>query len=260
MVPPVTDRAWLRSRLLRDPGLHLYELGDLDDFFWPHTTWYARGDAIVLVYAPGELPVVVGLGGAEHAAVLAELAPALPPRVYAHLSPGLVDALAPRYASAEHHALRKMLLRDPAACDGVDPSGVAVLAPAARDELIAFYARAYPGNWFDPRMLETRRYVGIRDGDDGALVAVAGVHVYSEHERVAALGNIAVVPEARGRGLARRVTAALCRSLRGRVDHVGLNVRADNAAAIACYTRLGFAAIATYEEHLLVHHTNGTSR
>jgi len=245
----VTDRAWLRSRLLADPALHLYELGDLDDFFWPHTTWYARGDAIALLYTASELPVVVALGGAEHAALLAELRAELPPRIYAHLSPGLAAPLLERYTSESHGEFRKMFLVDPSACTAVDPSGVVVLDPDARDELIAFYARAYPGNWFDPRMLETRQYVAIRDA--GTIVAAAGVHVYSERERVAALGNIAVAPEARGRGLARRVTAALCRSLRARVDHIGLNVRADNAAAIACYTRLGFTIAAPYEEHLL---------
>ena len=25
----------------RSPFVHLYALGDLDDFFWPHTTWVA---------------------------------------------------------------------------------------------------------------------------------------------------------------------------------------------------------------------------
>ena len=32
------------------------------------------------------------------------------------------------------------------------------------------------------------------------------------------------------------------------VDHIGLNVKADNAAAVACYRRLGFRPVAEYEE------------
>ena len=243
----VTDRTWLRERLSRDAALHIYELGDLDDFFWPNTRWFARGDAIALVYTASELPVLIALG--DVAALLAEIRDQLPARIYAHLSPGLVPQLAPRYDDEPHGAFLKMRLSDRATIDAVDASRAFALAPRDRDELVAFYAHAYPGNWFDPRMLETGQYFTIRDG--GELVAAGGVHVYSPTERVAALGNIAVAPSARGRGLARCVTAAISRSLLAHVDLVGLNVRADNAAAIACYTRLGFTRVAPYEEHLL---------
>ncbi len=242
----ITDRAELRRFFARAPALHIYELGDLDDFFWPHTRWYARGDATVLVYTASELPVLVALGGAEHAALLAELRDELPARIYAHLSPGLVAPLAPRFTDEPHGDFLKMILADRAAVPAADATR---LAPADRDELVAFYAHAYPGNWFDPRMLETGQYFAIRE--HGAMVAAGGIHVYSRAERVAALGNIAVAPAARGRHLARRVTAAVCRSLLADCDHVGLNVRADNAAAIACYSHLGFARVAPYEEHLL---------
>ncbi len=242
----VTDRDWLRARLHAAPALHLYELGDLDDFFWPHTRWYARGEAVALIYTASELPVLLALGDAGHRELLAELRAELPARIYAHLSPGLVASLAPRFASEPHGDFLKMILADPGALPAADAER---LAPADRDELVAFYARAYPGNWFDPRMLETGQYFAVRER--GAMVAAGGVHVYSPSERVAALGNIAVAPEARGRHLARRVTAAVCHSLRESVDHVGLNVRADNPAAIACYTRLGFARVAPYEEHML---------
>jgi ribosomal protein S18 acetylase RimI-like enzyme len=34
------------------------------------------------------------------------------------------------------------------------------------------------------------------------------------------------------------------------VDLIGLNVRADNVAAIACYRRLGFTVVAEYEEYM----------
>jgi ribosomal protein S18 acetylase RimI-like enzyme len=56
------------------------------------------------------------------------------------------------------------------------------------------------------------------------------------------------------------VTARICRSLRAEVDHVGLNVRADNRAAIACYERLGFAPVAPYEEHLVIDRGAGSGR
>jgi predicted GNAT family acetyltransferase len=67
---------------------------------------------------------------------------------------------------------------------------------------------------------------------------------------VAALGSIATRPDQRGRGLARAATSALCRLVQPEVDHIGLNVVADNAAAIACYRRVGFEQVGEYEEYL----------
>ena len=120
------------------------------------------------------------------------------------------------------------------------------LTPADRGDVEALYAASYPGNWFVPRMLETGQYVGIRR--DGRLVAVAGVHVYSPAQRVAALGNVTTLPEMRGSGLATAAVAGLCTQLLTSVDHIGLNVKADNAAAIGLYRRLGFSTVAEYVE------------
>jgi ribosomal protein S18 acetylase RimI-like enzyme len=68
---------------------------------------------------------------------------------------------------------------------------------------------------------------------------------------VAALGNIATAPSCRGKGFCRQVTAKTCQSLRKNVSHIGLNVKADNGAAISCYTRLGFESVASYGEFML---------
>ena len=38
-VAVLSDRGRIEDFLRADAGLHLYELGDLDDFFWPRTTW-----------------------------------------------------------------------------------------------------------------------------------------------------------------------------------------------------------------------------
>lgn len=34
------DRGEIEGFLRGDPALHVYSIGDLDDFFWPHTTWF----------------------------------------------------------------------------------------------------------------------------------------------------------------------------------------------------------------------------
>jgi predicted GNAT family acetyltransferase len=99
-------------------------------------------------------------------------------------------------------------------------------------------------------MLETGRYVGVRRGHD--LVCVAGVHVWSPEWRVACLGNVATAPAARGEGLATAACARLCRVLLDDgIDVISLNVRADNAAAIRAYEKLGFAHAADYLEVML---------
>lgn len=85
------DRTVLAQLLGRDPLLHAYQLGDLDDFFWPYTSWYRRGDQVALLFHGVELPTLLALTAPERtgemAALLEELAPVLPARLWAHLSP-----------------------------------------------------------------------------------------------------------------------------------------------------------------------------
>lgn len=250
------DRDAIEAWLRRDAAVHLYELGDLDDFFWPSTTWYGLSDggtirAVALLYTATTLPVLVAMGRESTMgnvrALLAELAKVLPARFYAHLVPGSADVLARSFDLESHGTHDRMILVDRKRVDAVDTHDAVPFGPDDEAELSAFYARAYPGNWFDPRMLGTGAYFGVRR--DGVIASVAGVHVVSRRHRVAALGNIATDPKLRGRGLARIVTAAACQSLAG-ADPIGLNVADDNVGAISVYRALGFERVTCYEEHL----------
>ncbi|MBI2392697.1 MAG: GNAT family N-acetyltransferase [Deltaproteobacteria bacterium] len=273
------DRATILAALSGHRALHVYAIGDLDDFFFPYTSWFAREEAgevrqIVLLYTGGTLPVVLAIAGDrvdELTALLRSMLPVLPRSFYLHVTPGAAAALENDYRLTSHGRHRKMALVEPGRLANVEPGRLAnvepgrlanvepgrlanvqpstavALMPADREEVEAFYADAYPENWFDPRMLETERYVGVRV--DGALASVAGVHVYSRAMRVAALGNVATMPAFRGRGLGAVVTAALCRRLLSECDTIGLNVHADNEAAIRLYQRLGFALVGDYEEY-----------
>lgn len=209
--------------------------------------------AISLVYDAGE-PTWLLLAREEPevmAELIAAVSPLLGDRLYVHAAPVLEQALRAAGWSLEGRSRHlKMVLTDASAARGRAPEGAVRLGPEDADELLGFYARAYPGNWFDPRMLATRRYVGLkREGD---LVAVAGVHVWSPRQGVAALGNIATAPRLRGQGLGTAITAAVCAGLLDEVETIGLNVAADNAPAIACYRRLGFTVVADYLEGFVV--------
>ena len=247
------DRAQIEAFLRQDPELHVYSLGDLDDFFWPYTTWYGWEEDgelkdIAMIYTSRTLPTVVGISQQPAAMqrLLSEISPQLPDLFYAHLSPGMERAFSRTHVLESHGPHYKMALRDSARVWNVDCSMAAALMVRDSVDLVGLYQESYPGNWFDLRALETGQYFGVRQ--DGRLVSVAGVHVYSERYAVAALGNIVTHPAYRRRGYARQVTARLCQSMVHKVKHIGLNVKADNEAAIACYTGLGFETVAPYSE------------
>jgi len=249
------DRDEIEQFLRQNHYLNLYALGDLDDFFWQYTTWYGYREAdkiqeIALVYTGTDYPVLLAL--TDHAptsmqALLQAITPFLPRRFYSHLTDNLLTALTPAYTAENHGRYYKMALTDRAPMSTIDTRAVIQLTPHDLTELTEFYAASYPGNWFDSRMLETGQYYALRHGAE--LVCVAGIHVYSPRYKVAALGNITTRPNFRGRGLATQVTAKLCQILATETNHIGLNVRADNAAAISCYQKLGFEQCAIYYEY-----------
>jgi predicted GNAT family acetyltransferase len=96
-------------------------------------------------------------------------------------------------------------------------------------------------------MLETGFYRGIRE--DERLVSIAGVHVFSRGQGVAALGNVTTLPAFRGRGFGMQVCSTLCCELQASVATIGLNVKSDNQKAIRVYQKLGFRECVTYEEY-----------
>jgi ribosomal protein S18 acetylase RimI-like enzyme len=249
------DRDEIERYLRQNTFLHIYSLGDLDDFFWQYTTWYAFKDdrqqitQLALVYTGMAQPVLLGITEDSEAGAMCELLrairPFLPANLYAHFSGDAASALVDSYRIESHGLHYKMALTDTSRLDTFDTSRALALTAADLSELQRLYA-SYPGNAFDPRMLETGQFFGIRR--HAQLACVAGIHVYSPRYRVAAIGNVTTHPAFRNQGLATSVCARLCQSLLQTVDHVGLNVKADNAAAIRCYEQLGFARIASYTE------------
>ena len=249
------DKDTIETFLRGNVFLNIYSLGDLDDFFWPYTTWYALTDskdirAIALIYTGGSLPCLHALGEEDKSDSMKELlrclVPILPCRFHAHLMLGSEEILKERYCLQPHGRHERMALVDKSLLANLDTSGTIVLSVSDLDEIMSLFEEAYPGNFFEPRMLETKQYFGILKS--GELVSVAGVHVYSTRYKVAALGNITTHPDYRGRGYGKVVTGQVCKSLLKEIDHIGLNVKADNISAIRCYEQLGFEVIRCYGE------------
>ena len=253
------DKNLIEAFLRRNVYLHIYSIGDLDDFFFPDTVWYGweqenEIQAVALLYKASADPTLLALS--EQQDVMRQLVQSiyhlLPERFYAHLSPAVAEAIQKQCETKSYGKHYKMGLKNRTLLDDIDCSQAIRLTEDELDDMLGLYKESYPRNWFNERMLQTKQYFGLRL--DNRLVSVAGVHVYSEQYRVAALGNIVTHSDYRGRGFGKAVTARLCQSLFEHVDNIGLNVKADNAAAIALYEQLGFEIVSAYYELMVLTH------
>ena len=254
------DRSGIERFLRRDTASQLYALADLDDVFWPETTWFAaieRGGYVAVALLLGKLrePILYAVcpPGDAHTHVLLEfLRPRLPGRFFVNLGLGLEALFRSDHDFADEGEHLKYALADTAKLDAVDTSATRLLEPREHEELRAFYREeAYAADEADSRFLEPymiERWPCVIVRERGRIVCAAGVHVLSDRYRVAALGNVATNPQWRGRGLARTASARLCRELAPRVEQIGLNVHADNAPGIRCYEALGFRPVRRYLE------------
>ena len=141
-----------------------------------------------------------------------------------------------------------MILRHPEKVLSQPCPDVCLLTESDLEDIEALYSESYPENWFDPYMLQSRKYFGIRK--NGKLVSIAGIHVFSLKYGVAALGNITTHPLWRGEGLGIRTAARVCQSLSGAVETIGLNVKTHNFSAIQCYHKLGFEKVFDFNEYV----------
>lgn len=249
------DKNKILSFLMKNPEVQYYCIGDLDDFFWPHTQWLGLADngtikAVALIYSGGGTPALLMFhdGNADYSIELFQkIRNTLPPKFYAHLSPGLIDQFSRDEIKENHGTHFKMILKKPVKAQ--EDTNIKRLSASDLPVILDLYSIAYPDNWFDPKMLQTGKYFGYYLGGD--LIGISGIHVYSPQYRVAALGNIATLPDYRGRGIAFSLTVQLCNDLLKEVNIIGLNVRHNNDYAVKCYKKAGFEISGTYDECLI---------
>ncbi|MBW8845575.1 MAG: GNAT family N-acetyltransferase [Burkholderiales bacterium] len=131
--------------------------------------------------------------------------------------------------------VQMMATRALAVDDELQPLGDADAA-----DMLALATLTEPGP-FLPRTHTMGRFIGLRI--DGRLAAMAG-------ERMRFPGHIEVSgvcshPDFRGRGLARRLSAAVTADIQRRGEQAFLHAWTTNTAAIALYESLGFVTRAT---------------
>ncbi|HWL37393.1 MAG TPA: ribosomal protein S18-alanine N-acetyltransferase [Frankiaceae bacterium] len=99
--------------------------------------------------------------------------------------------------------------------------------------------------WNELAQAESRTYLVATEGDE--IVAYAGLAAMPDEAYVQ---TIAVAPAHQRKGLGAELLRRLMDDAKERgLPRVGLEVRVDNAAAIALYERFGFTAIAVRKRY-----------
>jgi RimJ/RimL family protein N-acetyltransferase len=252
-MPRLTDLSTVRALLDRDREWSAYALGDLGPELVAHCDWHAPADvraapALVLLYRGFTPPIAFAMGAARDVRPLLDELRA--PTISLHMQPAAVDAMAGIYTPTTTLAMHRMTLRPGAFtpvphddAQAVDESDLSAIAALYGDG----HQRGEGPSFFYPAMLGQRTFRGICE--DGALIAIAGTHLYSREIGVCAIGNVYTRSDRRGRGLAARVTSAVAaHALAEGVSTIVLNVSHTNTVARRVYERLGFVVYCEFFE------------
>ena len=115
---------------------------------------------------------------------------------------------------------------------------IARLTEADHAEMLALATLTKPGP-FGPRTPALGEFWGIKDG--GVLVAMAGERM--KHDGYTEVSGVCTHPDARGRGLARVLSAHVAARVAARGDTPYLHAYATNTAAVELYRSLGFVIL-----------------
>lgn len=190
------------------------------------------GGPLARRYAPGVNVFAAACDDGPEA--LAALAALITPEAPAYLAQARPLVLPPGCTALKTALGLQMVASRPQPPGPPDPE-ILVLGPADEAEMLALAQLTEPGP-FLPHTPRMGRFIGIRIG--GRLAAMAG-------ERMRPAGHVEISgvcthPDFRGRGLARRLSAAVAQAIEAEGERPFLHAWRTNEAAIALYTGLGF--------------------
>lgn len=172
-------------------------------------------------------------------AALAALADLVPPGDTVFIAQVPEVVVPPGFTLQKHGLIVQMLatrrLSDEPEADDDLARALRPLGDADAPDMLALAQLTEPGP-FLARTHTTGTYLGLRE--QGRLLAMAGERMrlpgYCE------ISGVCTHPDARGRGLARRLSAAMARLIEARGEQPFLHAWQTNQAAITLYESLGF--------------------
>ena len=262
-MPQLTDPHDIRLLLHRDRIWSVYALGDLAPRMFPKTQWFSAGASAGLT--PGVTLVLHDYGTnilfADGTGSIREALDHVTWPVHLQVREDALHEIA-RHATIERPCqMWRMSWNGPAnrlrqgyggqeAGRHIGPGAVR-LSAADVPALVRLYgdgeATGEAPDFFYPSMVTDGVFFGVYE--EGVLAAAAGTHLFAPEEDAVAIGNIYTMRERRGRGLGRLVTNAVIEAVK-HIGTVGLNVRADNPAALHLYESLGFVRHCPFYEGL----------
>jgi GNAT superfamily N-acetyltransferase len=245
-MPRLSDKHEIRTRLRRDPAWSVYALADLAPPMFPKTLWFAPDLTLIVQDYGTEILFAMGPGSVR------EALECVTGPVHLQVQRDALDEVARHAVVSSSRLMWRMSWT--AAGRPASPGAVtARLRASDVPALLALYADGESSgespDFFFPSMVADGVFHGIYEGP--ALVAAAGTHVLARAEGAAAIGNVYTRRDRRGRGLGRLATSAVLDDLAG-IETIGLNVRADNDAALHLYESLGFARHCQFYEALAI--------
>jgi ribosomal protein S18 acetylase RimI-like enzyme len=241
-MPQLTDKNQIRARLQRDRRWCVYALGDLTPRMFAKCQWFTP-DLTLVLHDYG-----TSILFADGTASIREALDHVTWPVHLQVQPDALDEVA-RHANVtnEKHMIRMAWTGGSTRTSDRVTRLTAHDVPAIEHLYADGESAGESPDFFYGSMVTDGVFFGVRKGDE--LLAVAGTHLVARDENAAAIGNVYVRRDRRGRGLGRAVTAAVVHELAG-IATVGLNVRADNDAAIRVYESLGFVRHCDFREAL----------
>jgi len=237
----LTDPEAAREFLSRDRALGAWPLCFIGPADWPHARLWTdevTGAGLWVFDHPWWGGSVQAFGGPAALEPIFKSA-TLPGRSFVRLPPAVRELITSRVRFEWLDPIVRMHVTPETLVVPPDAELVEPLGQGDAQALAGLYADWPESRFHQGRLRQGYRYVGVRER--GRLVAAA------EHVLKAADGGTAIVqgvlvhPDARGRGLAKAVTAALTVQLFAEgAGEVVLDVRASNLPALAAYASIGF--------------------